>query len=78
MTTIVPGARILCRDAEWLVKPTDIASDGGRVIEVMGSLIPLVRLDFTTIQRICSRIPGNHNPFHYYDRQSHLLSLSQF
>ncbi|MEO1395550.1 MAG: DEAD/DEAH box helicase [Cyanobacteria bacterium J06634_5] len=30
--------------------------------------IPLVRLDSTTIQRIRTRIPGNHNPFHYYDR----------
>lgn len=29
--------------------------------------IPLVRLDSTTIQRIRTRIPGNHNPFHYYD-----------
>ena len=36
MTTIAPGARILCRDAEWLVKSTDIASDGGRVIEAIG------------------------------------------
>ncbi len=33
---IAPGARILCRDAEWLVKSTDIASDGGRVIEAIG------------------------------------------
>lgn len=30
--------------------------------------IPLVRLDSATIQRIRTRIPGNHNPFHYYDR----------
>lgn len=30
--------------------------------------IPLVRLDSTTIQKIRTRIPGNHNPFHYYDR----------
>ncbi|MEO1380982.1 MAG: DEAD/DEAH box helicase, partial [Pseudomonadota bacterium] len=30
--------------------------------------IPLVPLDSTTIQRIRTRIPGNHNPFHYYDR----------
>jgi len=36
MTAIAPGARILCRDAEWLVKSTDIASDGGRVIEAIG------------------------------------------
>lgn len=36
MTTIAPGARILCRDAEWRVKSTDIASDGGRVIEAIG------------------------------------------
>ncbi|MGB6015300.1 MAG: DEAD/DEAH box helicase [Nodosilinea sp.] len=36
MIAIAPGARILCRDAEWLVKSTDIASDGGRVIEAIG------------------------------------------
>ncbi|TVQ58836.1 MAG: DEAD/DEAH box helicase [Spirulina sp. DLM2.Bin59] len=30
--------------------------------------IPLVRLDSSKIQQVRSRIPGNHNPFHYYDR----------
>ncbi|MGQ4650334.1 SNF2-related protein [Lyngbya aestuarii] len=30
--------------------------------------IPLVRLDSVAIQRVRSRLPGNHNPFHYYDR----------
>ncbi len=33
---IAPGARILCRDAEWLVKSTSRAADGGRVIEAIG------------------------------------------
>ena len=30
--------------------------------------IPLVRLDSTGLQRVRSRIPSNHNPFHYFDR----------
>lgn len=30
--------------------------------------IPLVRLDSTGLQRVRSRIPANHNPFHYFDR----------
>jgi hypothetical protein len=33
---IAPGARILCRDAEWLVKSTSRSTDGGRVIEAIG------------------------------------------
>lgn len=36
MLTIAPGARILCRDAEWLVKSTDTASDGSFIIEAIG------------------------------------------
>jgi superfamily II DNA or RNA helicase len=36
LETIAPGARILCRDAEWLVKSTAQSSDGGRVIEAVG------------------------------------------
>ncbi len=35
-SVIAPGARILCRDAEWLVKATDTAVDGGRIIEAIG------------------------------------------
>jgi superfamily II DNA or RNA helicase len=30
--------------------------------------IPLVRLDSQKIQRIRQQLPGNHNPFHYFDR----------
>jgi superfamily II DNA or RNA helicase len=30
--------------------------------------IPLTRLDSIGLQRIRSRIPTNHNPFHYFDR----------
>lgn len=33
INAIAPGARILCRDAEWLVKSTAHSSDGDRVIE---------------------------------------------
>lgn len=36
INTIAPGARILCRDAEWLVKSTAQSSDGDRVIEAVG------------------------------------------
>lgn len=30
--------------------------------------IPLTRLDSTGLQSVRSRIPGNHNPFYYYDK----------
>ncbi len=33
---IAPGARILCRDAEWLVKSVSRSSDGDQVIEAVG------------------------------------------
>ena len=30
--------------------------------------LPLTRLDSIGLQRVRSRIPGNHNPFYYYDK----------
>ena len=33
---IAPGARILVRDAEWLVRKVDYASQGGQAIDVIG------------------------------------------
>lgn len=30
--------------------------------------IPLTRLDSAGLQRVRSRIPGNHNPFYYFDK----------
>lgn len=30
--------------------------------------IPLTRLDSSGLQRVRSRIPGNHNPFYYFDK----------
>ncbi|UJS05360.1 DEAD/DEAH box helicase [Cylindrospermopsis raciborskii] len=33
---LAPGARILCRDAEWLVKDVSLSSDGDKIIQVVG------------------------------------------
>ena len=36
-----------------------------------------MRLDSIGIQRVRSRIPTNHNPFHYYDRAISIDTLKQ-
>ncbi len=56
-TPIAPGARIVVRDEEWLVRRVDPSNDGGRLLTCDG-VSDLVR----------HRIPSNHNPFNYFDR----------
>lgn len=45
---IAPGARILCRDTEWLVKSVALTSDGDRVIEAVpvSEFLPNRRMRF--------------------------------
>ena len=33
---LAPGARVLIRDAEWLIRRVDVTSTGGRAIAVTG------------------------------------------
>lgn len=42
LSQLAPGARIVVRDAEWLVRRVDTASDGARALSVVG-LSELVR-----------------------------------
>ena len=36
MSTLAPGARVVVRDAEWLVRSTKRASNGAQVFEAVG------------------------------------------
>lgn len=36
MVTVAPGARILVRDAEWVVRRVDRTSTGGQAISAIG------------------------------------------
>ena len=76
---LAPGARVVIRDAEWVIRRVDRSPDGGYQIVCDGVselvrereaifLTTLTRLDSIGIQRVRSRIPTSHNPFHYYDK----------
>ena len=36
MSTLAPGARVVVRDAEWLIRSTKRASSGSQVFEAVG------------------------------------------
>ena len=51
--TFAPGARVVIRDAEWIIKRVDRSATGGESLQVVG-VSGIVRED--------SAVPGGHRP----------------